>query len=571
MAAPDFIFAPQGWIRDKAGTGLVHISDLLGGLTSSGSSARLSALEQTLSYAPSTPSSALNAFALATTGNMVGQDQFKQPSGSSATLVKNADGTVSAAGPYNSGGAPVRLERLFAEGEITINFPANGQFIAYPMQQSDGAGYVLFATNNGIEFGHTNNAVGTGAIGLVSYNPTSQVPFPSGPYSVSWRLEDRRIELRVWPQSGSRPASPTLSRDLSGSDPILNEGFIGFGSISGTNVYQSLTVDSGQFAPNSLEVQARFEGFWFPVFRAGVLGMATLNQSSEFSSLIRGSSSVSAQFYVSPLSTQAPIIAVSVDDAGFTRVPVTGSGWVTISLASGLSLTDSHRVQIVAAGIHENDPVWSRDVGLIFGGFVAAGASIRPTSDPRRRILFLGDSITAGIVALAAPPSLPSKSAGESTYARIAADLLGAVAIVRGFGGIGLTQGGSGGVPNAIGVLDHFDLRRSIQRFGNPGAIVINLGTNDSAASSSAFTAALSAYVARVRQLYPGRPIALIRPFNGTKAAEVQAVASSGGLGYVDTSSYGLTYNDGLHPDLAGHLLAGQKLAADLKTVLGLT
>ncbi len=28
MAAPDFIFAPQGWVRDKAGTGLVHVSDL---------------------------------------------------------------------------------------------------------------------------------------------------------------------------------------------------------------------------------------------------------------------------------------------------------------------------------------------------------------------------------------------------------------------------------------------------------------------------------------------------------------------------------------------------------------
>lgn len=36
MAAPDFIFAPQGWVRDKAGTGLIHVSDLFASIAGGG-------------------------------------------------------------------------------------------------------------------------------------------------------------------------------------------------------------------------------------------------------------------------------------------------------------------------------------------------------------------------------------------------------------------------------------------------------------------------------------------------------------------------------------------------------
>lgn len=65
-----------------------------------------------------------------------------------------------------------------------------------------------------------------------------------------------------------------------------------------------------------------------------------------------------------------------------------------------------------------------------------------------------------------------------STYGYLTAHELGFKPLFAGYGGIGLTMGGNGGVPSALSLYDYC-FEGAPVTYGHPDYILINYGTND--------------------------------------------------------------------------------------------
>lgn len=321
----------------------------------------------------------------------------------------------------------------------------------------------------------------------------------------------------------------------------------------------------------SLTQQCLFVGRWFPTSIGGNSVMTAINQGSQIQATVVGTTSVTANFYLDPNSAYVYYIAYSIDGAAYTRAAIaaaTGSGKVSVSLATGLT-TASHTVKIVAAGLYEHDAIWDSGVGLHFMGLsLDAGARSMPWSTGKKRILFLGDSITAGINLLGTGAT-PDINAGEQNYAHLCAANLGVDPWQVGFGASGVTTGGSGGVPPAGSNFPYFMYNRPLSE-STPDVIVVNHGTNDSAATTSTFQTDYQNYITGIQSTYPNVPICCMRPFDGNFATQIQAVVTAtSGTHYVDTSTWNITTTDGTHPNQAGSQTAGTNLANALTTIFG--
>ena len=96
------------------------------------------------------------------------------------------------------------------------------------------------------------------------------------------------------------------------------------------------------------------------------------------------------------------------------------------------------------------------------------------------------------------------------------------------------------------------------------------MGTNDSAATSMVFQNAYQACINRIQTKYPGVTIFCMLPFNGVKNTEIQAVVNgSANTVFIDTTGWGVTYVDGIHPDTNGSITGGTKLAQFLVNYFG--
>ena len=105
--------------------------------------------------------------------------------------------------------------------------------------------------------------------------------------------------------------------------------------------------------------------------------------------------------------------------------------------------------------------------------------------------------------------------------------------------------------------------------------VVINIGTNDGGASTtSAMTALLNALIAAV----PGKTIAVLRPFNGAQASNLQAAIAAcsapGACRWIDTTGFFDTTlgadSLSLHPSGPNNVgRIGPKVAAALRPLLG--
>ena len=128
--------------------------------------------------------------------------------------------------------------------------------------------------------------------------------------------------------------------------------------------------------------------------------------------------------------------------------------------------------------------------------------------------------------------------------------LLGAEVGVVGFGATGLSRGGSGGVP-ALGVSWNQQWAGVPRSFSpQPDLIIFNEGTND---GTTNIVAAMAAVLNDVTAACPGTPIAVLRPFNGAQAANLQAAiaasAQPNASTYIDTTGfYDEKFGGALHP-----------------------
>lgn len=270
-------------------------------------------------------------------------------------------------------------------------------------------------------------------------------------------------------------------------------------------------------------------------------------------------------------------IAYKVDGKEFVR---TTSSIIKISK---LDKQFEHFIEIVVAGLEKETYIWTNDTGFALKIIqVDDGGVIKAISKKGRKILFYGDSITAGYCLYGTDSA--TQNGAEVNYVEQCCTLLGADNIRCAISGIGLfRQPSSKNVPNMLGNTDSnivttytknspIDLfRKNIEEEGiEPDFIVVNLGTNDGAIDDETFKEGYISMIKRIEQKYPGTEIFCLRPFNGSKKTPIlEATKECTNCIYVDTKDWKITYTDGIHPDLNGSKIAGEELADFLLKYFG--
>jgi hypothetical protein len=272
--------------------------------------------------------------------------------------------------------------------------------------------------------------------------------------------------------------------------------------------------------------------------------------------------------------SQSPVTTVEwqIDGGSWTETDVKA----TMQLATGLA-PGMHDVVFMVRGTEELFNRWNPPVvaSLNFLGFDVTGGALVPTARPQRlKMEFIGDSITEGVRVYMNNATDPWHTNGRLAYPCLTAQVLGAEWHQVGFGHQGVLQAGHGNVPVAA---DSFDwVYATVKR--DPAwvadVVVLNQGTNDRDATSTAFQPAFAKYLDVIRAGYPQALFFVLRPFGGYREADIAAVvaakiaAGDTKMFYVDTTGWldpTTDYTEGLHPNVMGHQKATAALLVELR------
>jgi lysophospholipase L1-like esterase len=246
------------------------------------------------------------------------------------------------------------------------------------------------------------------------------------------------------------------------------------------------------------------------------------------------------------------------------------------NLASGIHTVRLTRVSESTAGVTSfiSDPQ-------------VDGSLLTLSPAPQRRLLVIGDSITAGYGIEGIVPSCHytlDTSNQQLTYAALAANALGADLHAIAWSGIGAWRSYGEKTPSNPTILTRYSrtLADDATSLWNPSqytpdAILINIGTNDywDGSVTDEYRLAMANLIAKVQSDYSGKPIYLIvSPMLTNKLHEAQQQVLSTfvtpkikvlDLGESDGhEGYGCDY----HPNSITHARLGKELEKDLKTEL---
>lgn len=303
-----------------------------------------------------------------------------------------------------------------------------------------------------------------------------------------------------------------------------------------------------------------YMGRWFDKDIDGIPHKVTLTDGAHLYFMVENATSFDVAFTVITTGAE-PYFAYSIDGGEPVRQHITEP---TVPLPD----TGRHTVRIIADGMTEGEGKWDQEKGFALRSVTPSeGGSlvgIRPTE---KVIFFYGDSITEGIRALNMNATSDGNSA-TNAYSWQCAEALGATPYLIGYGATGIIMTGSfHTMQNAI---DYLSDGRPVDHSVTPDVIVVNHGTNDGGQDRKTFEEALTATLGHLRETYPDTPIVYLIPFNQAHARVIAPVVESMDNAYVvETKGWRITYTDGLHPDAAGAKYAGEKLAAELKTIFG--
>jgi lysophospholipase L1-like esterase len=498
--------------------------------------------------------------------------------GAPASVVVNASGQLEVDADYASLTNRVYFPGVrFAEGLLRVKLLRNKFMLSF--RGPDWVGRALWSSNGtqveyGVMASPGDSPISLGAVALKGSATTDVIwiELLAGPTAASGHAL-----VRSWLDGAARPAVADIQFDLNpvaGGVNARNEGALVLNSFAGT---VAKFIAFQMFDGNERAVpacgQVAFVGRWFTRFDGGRPAMCTVLGGSKFRFRTRGVTSVKVRYCRTSgvVGDLYPVCDVYVDGVAHNTVTfdLTGSlisqYFYSRDLVTGLDPSTVHRIEVRVRGVNEGNDKYLWGAGLLIESLAPNAGAITPWPDPRPKMLFIGDSITEGIVARGTPSS-PANSAGDLSWPVLAADMLGYQAVVNGYGGVGLTTPGSGGVPNASINAFRYMNDRAIDTLDEAAkVIVINLGTNDSGASvpGATFQAAYIAFLQSLLLLHPAaRRIYAMRPPSGTYPAEIAAAVaalSDPRISYMDTSGWtGIAYTDGIHPSVAGHATMAQ-------------
>ncbi|MEO7715713.1 MAG: SGNH/GDSL hydrolase family protein [Capsulimonas sp.] len=273
-------------------------------------------------------------------------------------------------------------------------------------------------------------------------------------------------------------------------------------------------------------------------------------------------------------------IEVIIDDLPPKRIQMTGPV-NTLKIAEGLP-EGSHTVTLCKDT--------ESSIGYLeFTGFRCAGLA-RPDRQPKRKMEFIGDSITCGMGS-----DTRVKPCGEGqwydqtnaymSYGPVTARLLNAQWHVTSASGIGMHHSCCDmkvTMPDVFGKTDVSGNAPGDWNFARyqPDVVTVCLGQNDGSGEPVAFRAAYLAFLTQVRSRYPKAQIvcltspmadASLTAFLKDSLTGIVQEKQRAGDKRIHAFFFSRSYNDGCggHPSMAQHQLIANELAAYSKTTFG--
>lgn len=239
-----------------------------------------------------------------------------------------------------------------------------------------------------------------------------------------------------------------------------------------------------------------------------------------------------------------------------------------------------HVVKVIYKGAMEMQHRWWHPlVGKIAFLGLEADAPDALEPDGRRTIEFVGDSITEGVLIDESCRThandqfdRPCQDDVTAGYAWLTAQALDLRPVMMGYGAVGATHSGCGGVPKAAEAYPYCFERAPITHSAD--FIVVNHGTNDRCAPPEVFQKDYRRLLEVIIEANPRARLAVILPFCGAFPREIRTIAAEVGrdtgreILVVDTA--GWLPAEPLHPLREGHRLAAERLTAALREGFGL-
>ena len=270
-----------------------------------------------------------------------------------------------------------------------------------------------------------------------------------------------------------------------------------------------------------------------------------------------------------------PHLYISVD--GGARIEAPLSPWLRVSAAG----EGKHTAKVLMKSAMEMQHRWHQPlVGKVALLEAEAEGFYALEPDLRKTVEFIGDSITEGVlidvdckVNLVDQRNRPYQDDVTATYAYLTAEALGLRPLFMGYGAVGATKGGCGGVPDVVTAYPYC-FSGAPAKIGHPEYTVINHGANDRGASPEEYVKCYRRLLDVVFETHPATRVFAVVAFRttdeqadalGRMIAEYKAETGRD-VHYIDSRPFS---PDGpLHPLRDGHEIIAKGLTEALRPLL---
>ena len=326
------------------------------------------------------------------------------------------------------------------------------------------------------------------------------------------------------------------------------------------------------FAPNSagflypVPGSAGSQGNWFVTPTAA----KSINAGAYVRALIGGSATCRVGLNIGTATPYSEVEA-RLDGGPWQVYTPTVSGIQTWTLTMPpVTTSTTHLLEIVVKSTTETQDRWNTQSTAVqfLGVLLDAGATLVAPQRRKYLVYVFGDSITEGVRTngFTGIANDTDRNDAAVDYSYRLGELLNAEVVVVGFGGSGVTRGGSGNVAaltSSYGLLWAGQARAFASV---PDLVVYNEGANETTATLAVETTAFTTVIggigygsATTYAGLSGTRHLILRPFNGAQAANLPSVAASFGspnVVYGDTTGLWASTDasDNLHPYAYAHL-----------------
>lgn len=316
--------------------------------------------------------------------------------------------------------------------------------------------------------------------------------------------------------------------------------------------------DEGQRDYEAAETGAEGQEFvlsgrWFEKEIEGQRAWVALNNGAMIYFESEGTDALDIRF-LEITALETPYYAHVIDDGEPVRQPITESRVL-------LPDAGEHRITIVVDGMTEFEDKWNGEIGVAFTGVDCHSGKITGFMPEKKRILFIGDSITEGVMTLSDEPNSNGNSATHS-FPWYTAKRLNAEPYFIGYGATGIFMTGT--FSNCADMLDYLSVSRPVSKEDIPACdlAVINMGTNDHEIDGETFIQGYREILLKLHDRYPQIKIICMIPFSQLHAEDIRAAVEGYSWCVVaETAEWEITYTDGIHPNAAGAEQIGERLA----------